>query len=220
METKIINILIVEDHEIARFGLKYTLEKELDFKIKGEACSGSDAINKVRQIQPDLVLMDIGLPEVDGIEATRAIKELYPSVKVLMLTSYNTDKEVLAAFSAGADGYCFKDAPRGRLATAVRSVADGAAWIDPGIAQKIISVLSSSDSHGGDSNDLHKSTVLSPREIDVLRLLIDGASNREMADQLKLTPETIKSHMRNIMSKLKVADRTQAAVKALKEGLI
>src|SRR5262249_37922762 len=220
-----VKIFIVEDHEMVRLGLKAGLERVDGGELAGEAGDGLGAGESVCATKPDVVLMDIELPSMDGIEATQRIKERHPDLRVIMLTSHQEDEGIFAAFAAGADGYCLKGAPMSRLALAIRAVVDGGAWLDPAIAGKVLRepVRAASPAQPvaqKGSEGLSPGLELSEREIDVLRLVADGLSNPEIAKKLYLSAETVKSHLRRIMEKLVVDDRTQAAVKALRQGLI
>jgi NarL family two-component system response regulator LiaR len=215
-----ITILLVEDHEITRVGIRIMLEQMSDIILLGEASSGVEAVSKAKELRPSLVLMDIGLPDMDGIEATRVIKDTL-SAKVILITSHDNNEDVLAGLSAGADAYCLKGINEIQLSNAIRSVMDGALWLDPDIAKRIVQLMQPQDNQTVRTatkaeNPFH----LSEREHQVLRLLVDGNSNQQIADAMYLSTETVKSHMRHLMEKLKVADRTQAAVKAVREGLI
>jgi DNA-binding NarL/FixJ family response regulator len=219
-----INIFIAEDHEITRVGLKLTLEHIPGFKVVGEAEDGKGTVRKVAELKPNVVLMDIGLPLMDGIDATFKIKEEVPGTKVIMLTSHDNDKDIFAALGAGADGYCLKEVSGNQLVMAIRAVADGVAWLDPGIASRVLRACVSGTAANASADAAAKNSAnlspLSQRELDVLRLVVDGLSNQEIADRLVLSVETVKTHMRHIMEKLAVSDRTQAAVKAMREGLV
>jgi DNA-binding NarL/FixJ family response regulator len=170
--------------------------------------------------------MDIDLPVMDGIEATKQIKEQAPDVRVIMLTSHKRDQTIFAALSAGASGYCLKNISPHQLATVIKMVADGAVWLDPGIANRVLSAytLPAHQQLAAVTKapvTTQKSTVsLSPRETEVLRLVADGLSNQKIAERLGLGLETVKTHMRHIMEKLAVSDRTEAAVKAMKQGIV
>jgi DNA-binding NarL/FixJ family response regulator len=228
-----INIFIVEDYEITRVGLRLTLGHVPDFTIIGEAADGQSAVEAVNELCPDVVLMDIGLPVMDGIDATLRIKSVRPETRVVMLTSHHNDRDIFAALGAGADGYCLKEASSTQLVGAIRAVAEGAAWLDAGIASRVLKACASAapsmvsvapqkaTAAVGKScrNGCH-SSPLSQRELDVLLLVVEGKSNQEIADRLILSVETVKTHMRHIMEKLAVSDRTQAAVKAMREGLV
>jgi NarL family two-component system response regulator LiaR len=217
-----IDILIAEDHEITRVGLKLTLEHIPGFRIVGEAEDGTSAVAKVVELKPHVVLMDIGLPLMDGIDATCKIKDEAPNTRVIMLTSHDNDRDIFAALGAGADGYCLKEVSGSQLAMAIRAVADGVAWLDPGVASRVLracaTVQPTNAQEGGKQPS--NTSQLSQRELDVLRLVVEGLSNQEIADRLILSVETVKTHMRHIMEKLAVSDRTQAAVKAMREGLV
>ena len=213
-----INILLVEDHEITRIGIM--LERMSNVVLLGEAASGTEAVLKAQELRPSLVLMDIGLPEMDGIEATRIIKDTV-SAKVILITSHENNEDVLAGLSAGADAYCLKGINMKQLSNAIRSVMDGALWLDPEIAKSVVLLMRPQNTQiAGTGAKAENSFHLSEREHQVLRLLVDGKSNQQIADALYLSTETVKSHMRHLMEKLRVADRTQAAVKAVKLGLI
>jgi two-component system, NarL family, response regulator LiaR len=218
-----IKVLVVEDHEITRVGLKLTLEQSDELEIVGEASDGKQAVDSAAALSPNVVLMDIGLPIMDGIEATGQIKKLLPSARIIMLTSHDNDRDIFAALGAGADGYCLKETPTSQLVLAIKTVADGAAWLDPGIASKVLraSVMGAVPTGSGSAADGKRSSAkLSQREIDVLKLVVEGLSNQAIAERLYLSVETVKTHMRRIMEKLAVSDRTQAAVKAMREGLL
>ncbi len=226
-----ISVLIVDDQEIVRVGLKVVLEKQVpglsNIEVIGVATDGLDALEKLETLKPDVVVMDIGLPFMDGVETTRKVKAKNENIKVVMLTSHRDDRHIFAALAAGADGYCLKETSGEQLCFAVRSVNDGAAWLDPLIARKLLSAslsnlkaLDASALKGQDTKEGKKDIEsLSSRELDVLRLVTDGLTNQEIAEKLVLSVETVKTHMRHIMEKLRVSDRTQAAVKAMREGL-
>lgn len=220
-----VSVFIAEDHEITRVGLRLTLEQIDGFQVVGEANDGRVAVDNVIRIKPDVVLMDIGLPTMDGIEATRQVKEQAPDTRVIMLTSHDSDRDVFAALAAGADGYCLKEVSGTQLAMAIRCVADGAAWLDPGVASRVLKACAVGGSASQAQVDVSQRITsnqqsLSQRELDVLKLVVDGLSNQEIADRLVVSVETVKTHMRHIMEKMAVSDRTQAAVKAMREGLV
>lgn len=226
-----IRIVIVEDHEFTRIGLKMGLEQVPGLSVIAESEDGREGLKTVMELKPDVVLMDIELPSMDGIEATRRIRKELPETRVIMLTSHQSDQEIFAALSAGANGYCLKNISSAQLGTVVRSVAEGAVWLDPGIANRVLCAYASdkpanAQGNGGSTatgtrtrTRERTNTRLSPREIEVLRLVAQGLSNQKIADQLELGLETVKTHMRHIMEKLTVSDRTEAAVKAMREGL-
>ncbi len=229
-----VKVVLAEDDEPTRFWLKLTLNQSQTFEVVGQAGDGRTAVELVNQNKPDLVLMDIGMPIMDGVEAARLVKESLPNTKVIMFTSHDTDDSVFAALSAGADGYCLKTLTAEQLLKAMSTVMDGAAWLDPGIARKVLRAASQGggkDSEGDKQSDKTDAGptkegassnpfALSQREMEVLQLLVDGLSNQEIADKLCLGTETIKTHMRHIMRKLSVSDRTQAAIKAMRSGIV
>ncbi len=214
-----ISIFIVEDHEVTRLGLRIILEEMPGVKIVGEAADGSSALEQILALKPRLVLMDIGLPAVDGISVTRGIKAALNNTRVLMLTSHDADQDLFASMEAGADGYCLKDAPIERLAVAIKSAAAGVGWFDPAIAGRALSALSAIGSGGKTVRAVPEDPLsLSRREQEVLGLLVEGLSNQEIADRLSLGLETVKTHIRHLLNKLGASDRTQAAVRAVKLG--
>lgn len=223
MTENAINTLLVEDHEITRLGMRSMLEHMAEVVIVAEASTGKVAVNKAMELKPDLILMDIGLPEMDGIEATKIIKEAL-TAKVIMVTSHDSDEDILAGLSAGADAYCLKGISGPQLANAIHSVMEGAVWLDPDIARQLIQMISKRPKKGvvgGQSMGIQNNPFqLSEREYEVLCLLVEGLSNQQMAERLYLSAETVKTHMRHVMEKLRVSDRTQAAVKAVKEGIV
>ncbi len=218
-----ITLLVADDHEILRLGLKTLLRAFPKFSIIAEASNGQSAIEKCREAAPDVVLMDIRMPVMDGIEATRRIKTEMPSIHVLILTSNDVEEHMFAALAAGADGYCVKEAPVERLCLAIETVKSGGCWLDPQIARTV--VKTSVEQAAGKSaeqklakQDIH--TPLTDRELEVLQMVIDGHSNYAIAEMLNLSIDTVKSHMTHILNKLAVTDRTQAAVKALRQGFL
>jgi two-component system, NarL family, response regulator LiaR len=206
-------VLIVEDDSVMRLGLTHTLSTYPQFKIVGQAADGYSAIKTALQLQPHLIVMDIGLPQLDGIAATQEIKRSLPRVKIMMLTSHKTEHETLAAFSSGADAYCIKGAGIEKLVNAIACIQDGATYLDPQIARHVLGHLRS-------SAPFQSQGTLSGRELEVLRLVVDGHSNPEIATLLYISLSTVKAHIRNIMGKLEVDDRVQAAVVALRSGLV
>lgn len=218
-----IAVLIVEDHEITRVGLKLTLDNTSGIKVIGEADDGRRGVSLATSLRPNVVLMDIGLPLLDGIEATAEIKKTMPGCRVIMLTSHDSDRDIFAALAAGADGYCLKETATTQLGLAIKTVAEGAAWLDPGIAQRVLraSVAGSAPAAAPASLKSEEATSkLSQREIEVLSCVVEGMSNQEIAEKLFVSVETVKTHMRRLMEKLAVSDRTQAAVKAMRQGLL
>jgi DNA-binding NarL/FixJ family response regulator len=225
-EFKEVSVVIVEDHEFTRMGLKLSLDSLPGIKMVGEAADGAEGVKVALDLKPQVVLMDVELPTMDGIEATKQIRLANPDVRVIMLTSHNNDQTIFAALGAGANGYCLKTINAQQLAAVIKMVAEGAAWLDPGIANRVLSAYAHTD--GSPAMEKRQTTTrskreapsLSPRETEVLRLVADGYSNQKIAEKLGLGLETVKTHMRHIMEKLTVSDRTEAAVKAMKQGLV
>lgn len=221
-----IRVMIVEDHEFTRVGLKLSLDQSDLLEIVGEAEDGVAAIKLAEDLKPDVILMDIELPEMDGIEATGQIRQNLPDTRVIMLTSHTSDQEIFAALGAGAHGYCLKSTSSKQLLDVISTVADGAVWLDPGIANRVLCAYAGGEapqapaSTGGRAKAKSNELSLSPRETEILRLVAGGLSNQQIADRLSIGLETVKTHMRHIMEKLMVSDRTEAAVKAMKHGLV
>lgn len=208
-----LRILIVEDDPMMQLGLEQTLENYEQFEIVGQAEDGYLGVEAALKLKPDLVVMDIGLPRLDGVAATQQIKAAFPEVRVVVLTSHTTETEVIAALSSGADAYCIKGASVDRLLSAIAAAQDGATYLDPQIARQVMNNLKPPSPTGN-------TVQLSERELEVLKLMVEGYSNPEIAAALYLSPNTIKTHVRGIMNKLAVDDRVQAAVVALRSGLV
>ena len=206
----LMRLLVVEDDPVMQLGLEQFFEDYPELTIVGQATDGYAGIEAARQLQPDLILMDIGLPQLDGIAATQQIKAEWPQMHVIMLTSHTANHEMMAALSSGADAYCVKGTKLDQLPVASRSAREGAVYLDPQIARQVLSHL----------KPVANPSRLSGRELEVLRLIIDGKSNPEIASALYLSLSTIKCHVRSIMDKLSVDDRVQAAVVALRSGLV
>ena len=226
MERKI-KVLLVEDHTMTRMGLQLVLEKVDDIEISGEAEDGEKAIELARELTPDLILMDIGLPIVDGIEATRRIKEFQAGCNIMMFTSRDNEQDVFAALGAGADAYIMKGASPDQLVSAIRAVNEGTAWLDPAIAKMVLRSIIEKPVQQEPIQSIGKPAVKSPfasaitaRELEVLKLIVDGLSNPQIAEKLYITRATAKAHVHSILQKLCVDDRTQAAVTAMREGLV
>jgi NarL family two-component system response regulator LiaR len=209
-----IEVLIVDDHGVVRQGLRTYLELLDDIEVIGEAENGLEAMAQVRQHQPDVVLMDLVMPEMDGIEATRQVSAISPSTRVIVLTSFADDEKVFPAIRAGATGYLLKDVSPGDLANAIRAVHAGETHLHPDITKKLVDQLASPRSDPRPTPD-----ELTPRELEVLRLIAQGKSNREIARALAISDKTVKTHVSNILSKLHLADRTQAAIFAHRHGV-
>lgn len=208
-------VLIVEDDPMMQLGLEQVLSNQPNISLIGIAEDGYLAVETALKEKPDLILMDIGLPRMDGIEATKKIKQALPETRIVMLTSHTAETEVIAALSSGADAYCIKGASIDRLYAAIEAASDGATYLDPQVAKSVINHLQPP----APQND-RKNTNLSPREFEVLQLMVEGKTNVQIAEELYLSPNTIKTHVRGIMNKLSVDDRVQAAVTALRSGLV
>ena len=215
-----LKILLVEDHALTRFGLKTTLEA-VDFVSSViEAEDGESAVTLTQEHQPDLILMDLGLSGINGIQATKIIKNIDKTFKVIILTSHNSEEEIFEALKVGANAYCLKDITPQRLVQVVETVAEGAAWLDPAIAELVLSRVGSSGKLSGVSSDIIDGLNLTDRETQVLKLIVDGLSNAEIAERICVSIHTAKAHVCNILQKLSVEDRTQAAIKALKYNIV
>ena len=218
-----INTLLVEDHELYRMGLSMLLDKAEGITLVSESADGLDGIKKAREFSPDVILMDIGLPNIDGIEATQRIKDFNPDVKILIFTSRDSENDVFEAFKAGADGYIMKGATPEQTISAIKSVYEGVGWIDPSIAKMVFSNLQKPSANVVTEPEPKKSNNsygLTERELDVLELMVEGLSNPQIADKLVITKATAKAHVHSILQKLCVSSRTQATVTAMKEGLV
>lgn len=225
MTDKDIKVLLVEDHIMIRMGTALVLEKADGVTLCAQAEDGVQGIQMAKEYLPDVILMDIGLPTIDGIEATRQIKEANLNSKILIFTSRDNDDDVFAALAAGADGYIMKGATPQQLIAAISAVNEGTAWLDPAIARLVLSnVQRQAPKETGVSETVYKADKntfgLTERELDVLALIVDGLSNPQIAEKLFVTRATVKAHVHSILQKLYVADRTQAAVTAMREGLV
>lgn len=215
---KTYNLLIVEDHELTRFGLKTTFA-DVDFiKHIYEAVSAEDAYSIVKNNSIDIVIMDLGLPEVDGITAIKSLKELNHELKFVVLTSHKDKNDVLNSLKAGANAYCSKEIKLPRLIEVLNSVVEGASWFDPAIADIVLGAVNSSNSDSG-AECVHDYN-LTAREKQILKLITEGYSNVEIAKNLFVSVNTTKVHVASILQKLEVDDRLQAAIKALKERIV
>lgn len=220
---KTTTIMMVDDHKLVRKGLKSLLDDFPEINVVAEAQNGKDAIEKARTCKPDVILMDIGLPDISGVNATKKILETNPEQKIVMLTSHCDENEIFNSLSAGANAYALKDINTELLVMVIKSVKDGAIWLD----SKIVPILRSKSSYNfippkSTSRASFKAqhSNLTEREYEVLKLVVDGKSNNEIAETLTISEHTAKAHVCNIIQKLVVDDRTQAAVKAIKEGLV
>ncbi|NET30595.1 MAG: response regulator transcription factor [Cyanothece sp. SIO1E1] len=209
-----VRILIVEDDPMMRLGLEQALADYPQFELVGQAEDGYLGVEAALKLKPDLVVMDVGLPRLDGIAATKKIKTDMPEVRVVVLTSHTAKTEIIAALSSGADAYCIKGSSVDRLITAITAAQDGGAYLDPQIAHQVMEQLKPPTPANQNIGQL------SERESEVLKLLVEGYSNPDIAAALYLSPNTVKTHVRGIMNKLAVDDRVQAAVVALRAGLV
>jgi len=212
---KPITVLLVDDHEFVRQGVRSFLEARPEYVVIGEAGSGTQAVKLAAEYAPDVVLMDLIMPDMDGVEATRQVKDISPRTQIVVLTSFHEDEFVFPALEAGATSYILKDVDMDELAEAIARAARGEVTLHPLVAARIIQEL-----HGTNSADINPFTELTPREIEVLKLIAQGLSNSDIAEQLVLSEHTVKGHVSNILSKLHLADRTQAAVYAWQKGVV
>ena len=236
---KPISVALIEDHDVVRIGIRTALQQQAGIQVVGEAASGLQGLQVLEKMQPDVALVDVGLPGMDGIELTRrfrAYQAEHPgsTTKILILTMQGNDEVVLAAFAAGADSYCMKNIEIERLKEAVEATHQGSAWIDPAIANIVLRQLkqeSSTDSEGNrktvsigavepEYEELLNNYPLTEREREVLECIVSGCTNIEIAEKLYITVGTVKTHVRNILEKLCANDRTEAAVRALRSGII
>ena len=221
-----IRVLLCEDHELVRMGLSIMIDKADDITLIGEAENGLSGVELAKQLSPDIVLMDIGLPNIDGIEATKRIKEFNPQIKILIFTSRDDSDDVFAAFKSGADGYIMKGASTENIHTAIRSVNEGVAWIDPQIARLVLSSLQAPNQNSiPTSNGINYKAGkdqygLTEREMEVWALIVNGLTNPQIAEELTITRATAKAHVHSVLQKLSASTRTQATRKAMDEGLV
>ena len=209
-----IQVLLVDDHEVVRKGTRAYLDNLSDFMVVGEASSGEEAVNLAAEFKPDVVLMDLVMPGMDGVETTRRLKEAYPETKIVILTSYHDDAYIFPVIEAGALSYILKDCRLEDVAEALRLAVKGEAVLDPDVASRVVRKLA------GRHEDVPNPFIeLTDREMDVLLLIADGLSNGEIAEDLVISEHTVKTYVSNIFSKLNLNDRTQAAVYAWRKGI-
>ena len=222
IEKKTISVVIIEDFKLTRVGLRCALNSNEDIEVVGESDNAVDGLKLIEKFSPDVVLMDLGLAEMNGIEATMKVKEFNRGIKVIALTSHDREEEVIAALSAGAMAYCLKDIDPVKLADVIRDVADGVCWLDPVIARKVLDSFPKQETYGilSDKSSDEGRVPLTEREYEVLKHLVEGKSNTEIAKELIVSVHTAKAHVCSILQKMCVNDRVQAAVKAVKEGLV
>jgi len=211
---EVIRVMIADDHPVVREGLSAMLSREEDIHVVGEAENGVQAVSKARELQPDLVLMDLRMPELDGVEAMRQIRAHNPNIKFIVLTTYDNDEYIFRGIEAGARAYLLKDAPRQELFKAIRGVYKGESLIQPAVAGKVL------DRFAQLSRQTQVPDALSERELEVIKLMARGSANKEIAAELFISESTVKSHIASIFQKLGVGDRTEAVTQALQKGLI
>jgi len=218
----VINVVIVEDYKLTRVGLRSTLNEYEHINVIGEAEDAAEGIEMIQKLKPDVVLMDLGLPGMNGLEATLKLKEQGCESKIIILTSHERGEEVIAALGAGANAYCLKDVSPETLSEVIRNVAEGACWVDPGVAAVALNFFPKPENVSLiQSTDVQDARAqLTERELEVLKHLVKGKSNTEIAKELIVSVHTAKAHVCSILQKLCVDDRVQAAVKAIKENII
>jgi NarL family two-component system response regulator LiaR len=209
------SILIVDDHEVVRNGIRAYLETLSEFNVVGEAVSGEDAIGLVSELIPDIVLLDLIMPGMDGVEATRRIKQISPRTQVVVLTSYHEDAHIFPALKAGAIAYILKDMKMDKLVEVLQRALRGEVTLHPRVAARVLENI-----RGENSEEQALFTDLTERELDVLKLIANGMTNSQIAEKLVISENTVKGHVSNILSKLHLADRTQVAVYAWQSGIV
>jgi NarL family two-component system response regulator LiaR len=212
----VVRVLVCDDQAVVCEGLELILNTDPEIEVVGLAYDGSEALEMMPDAKPDLVLMDLMMPVMNGIHATREIKKKYPGIKVLVLTTFGEDEWVFDAVRSGADGYLLKGTPRDKLVAAVKGTAAGEAHIDPDVGGKLLAQVA----HSKGEQDSNLAADLSERELEVLQLLAQGLTNAEIAEKLYLTRGTVRNYVSSILSKLDVDDRTQAAILAIRHGLV
>ena len=221
-EKETISVIIIEDFKLTRVGLRCALNSNKDINVVAESDNAIDGLALIEHHKPDVVLMDLGLANMNGIEATMKVREMNPDVMVIALTSHDREEEVIAALSAGAMAYCLKDIDPTKLADVIRDVKKGVCWLDPVIARKVLDSFPKKEALGilSDKTLEEGRVPLTEREFEVLKHLVEGKSNTEIAKELIVSVHTAKAHVCSILQKMCVNDRVQAAVKAVKEGLV
>ena len=220
-----IKVTIVEDHDMTRMGLSFALSNSGVIDVIGTSSDGMDGVEQALDLKPDLVIMDIGVPTIDGIEATRKIKNSIPEIKVLMNTSRDDEDDILDSFAAGADGYITKGATSEQTIAAIKAVSEGVGWLDPAIARVVLSNIRKSSQIEGKRGEIDYQKGknlygLTEREMEVLALLVEGLNNPQIAKKLVITIATTKTHVHNILQKLYVKTRSKAVATAMKDGLV
>ena len=222
--SKSIKVTIIEDHDMTRMGLSFALSNSESIQVLGTASDGLEGVEQALELKPDLVIMDIGLPSIDGIEATRKIKNAMPDIKVLMNTSRDNEDDILDSFAAGADGYITKGATSEQTISAIKAVSEGVGWLDPAIARVVLSNIRKSQQESKAKEIDYKKGKnlygLTEREMEVLALLVEGLKNPQISKKLVITIATTKTHVHNILQKLYVKTRSKAVATAMKDGLV
>jgi DNA-binding NarL/FixJ family response regulator len=220
MEGARVRVVLIDDHTVLRDGLKLLLSLERDLEVVGEAASGNEGVQVATAARPNVVVTDVGLPDIDGVEVTKQLRERVPETRVLVLTVHDEDHYIFTLMQAGASGYLLKNSAGEDLVSAIRAIASGKPWLQPEIAQRLMNFAAgipvSPEKRGIDS----LIEPLTGREIEVLKLLAGAASNKEMADHLLISPRTVETHLANIYGKLGVRGRTEAMLWAINEGLV
>lgn len=223
--SKSIKVTIIEDHDMTRMGLSFALSNHEGIDVLGTASDGLEGVEQALELKPDLVIMDIGLPTIDGIEATRKIKNSMPEIKVLMNTSRDNEDDILDSFAAGADGYITKGATSEQTISAIQAVSEGVGWLDPAIARVVLSNIRKNSQQDAKASGINYQKGknlygLTEREMEVLALLVEGLKNPQISKKLVITIATTKTHVHNILQKLYVKTRSKAVATAMKDGLV
>jgi two-component system NarL family response regulator len=218
-KTDKIKVLIADDHRVVREGLSAILKTRPNLEVVGEAQDGQEAVEKTRALEPDVILMDVSMPRMGGVEATRQIKREFPHIGIVALTMYEEQQYIFDLVRAGATGYLLKDSDSAQIVAAIEAIYRGESLIHPSVASKILAEFSALAQKKGKRPSWVEHD-LTDREITVLRLVADGKTNKEIANSLNLSEKTVKNHVRNIFHKLQVFDRTQAAILAIRKGII
>jgi len=217
-----VKVIIIEDYKLTRVGLKYALNEIENINVVAEAQNAEVGLELIKTHHPDVVLMDLGLPGINGLEATLKVKQIFPETHVIILTSHDREEEVIASLGSGASGYCLKDIDPVTLSNVIKNVAKGACWIDSNVAHLALKLFPKPENTEimSSGHNMDNKTKLTERENEVLKLLVQGKSNTEIAQELIVSVHTAKAHVCSILQKLCVDDRVQAAVKAIKEGIV
>ncbi len=225
-KSQVIRLFIVEDYHLTRMGLMAVLGEFPQIQFIGEAESAEEALSKLDHNCPDILLLDLGLPGMNGIDMAQEVRKRYPDVKIVILTSHSEEQEVIAALGAGANAYVLKDVKPERLVHIIETVQDGAVWLDPAIASLVLTLVNDPAALAQQKRQINQAdnptteSDLTDRELEVLQLIVEGKSNPEIAEQLCISIHTAKAHVGSILNKLCVNDRVQAAIKALKENIV